>query len=198
MHLTRDSWQWLMMVSGLAALVTWIVVARQTSSLQNPKQGKALRLCGWITILISIAFPLILQGADFIGGGVPNTTVKDAFGFAFFAVILAVLHSIPGLTVLVCWFLYWKLQEYRVRDDWILAFTFTAVQAPNLFIMMYWIVSALLDQIRGRSEALDVTWVEPIKLIPITLPIGVLLGLAAFEVARRIRDLLPLNSRQEG
>lgn len=171
----------------LAGLVVWIGITRYAGSLATQKQAKAIRLCGWVNIAVCIAFPVILFGTDiFISGIGPGNQKENLSWVIVLGVLLSVLHSIPGFVVLLCCIVYWKLQTYRVRDNWVLAFTFVAVQAPNIFIMMLWISAAIMSHIKGTSEAILVTWLAPIKLIPITLPVGVLLGLAFFEIARRM------------
>lgn len=174
-------------VLWLAGLAVWIGIARYAGSLASQEQTKAIRLCGWVNIAICIAFPVTFFGTDIFMNGIGPGDLRENLSWAIvLGVLLSVLHSIPGFIVLLCCIVYWKLQTYRVRDNWVLAFTFAAVQAPNIFIMMLWIAAAILDHIKGTSEAILVTWLPPIKLMLITLPVGVLLGLAAFEIARRM------------
>jgi hypothetical protein len=169
-----------------------IVIHRRHTDIGSsmiPRQKRILRLYGWLNIAICASFGPILVIVDYFAaritgrGYVGSIAETVGVGLAFGGMLLA-LHSIPGFVVLAFCYVYWRLADYRDRDVWLLTFIFAAVEAPNIFIMAYWIGQTVTREAIGKGEALTVTWLIPIKLMPITVPVGFFLGLVAFQIFR--------------
>lgn len=150
----------------------------------DQKQGTLLRLYFCLAVGISGSFSAagaILATA--LQGGVRS---DDMGWLVFFIVFATIAYAIPALLVVVGFRIFWGLKQSSGRDQWLLGFTFAAVQAPMIYVMSAWLValiSALLNKETVASEAMYGVWVIPIAWLPITAPIGLALGFFASRLA---------------